>query len=872
MPPLETIYLIHHSHTDIGYTYDQPILWEMDRRFIDEAIDLCEQYDDTEDHAYRWNIETVAPLLYWLKHSSDKQIERLVKLEKARRIEIAGMYANMTPLVDSAEWIELMQPLHGLRKDYGFTIRNAMNCDVNGHNWTLTDALLDAGITGFSMAINEHSGGAPLNRPNLFKWQAPSGRTLNTLNGWHYVMGNFMKIGESMEGWETFGLPFLTQKLESLHWPFPMVNIQLTNPYGDNSGVYRQLPEFIKAWNAKGLLPRMRFATLQDWWSAAEQHSDKMETVRGDWTDFWNYGGGSSARESTLNRASRSRLVTADSLYSAVETLPQTPAQEVRLSGVEQKRQEAWHALAMYDEHTWGADLAVWDPNNEDAATQWYHKGIQAHTARSLSLMLQRDGIAELAQSIPAQEGDALVVYNPTAWARRLNAPIPATISNETLRGMRDDANSSRHHQDRSDFYNPTKWWLPDAEIPAFGYTVIKRDQLVQQGTPQVSDVDVVENDYHRLTFDKVRGGLKSWYDKTLGRELIDSSSDLPFGGVIYERPAEPAQDNPRRTFYKSIDLASARDVWVTDWKADRWSAKTVTSHEVIRLPIGWRVTQTLTVPELASPVTLRVFLPDSAPWVEIASEWSMGLNPQPEATYVAMPFALSKPIARFDIGGVSVEMEKDQIPNCCKDYFTVQNWADLSTDEWGVTVACPENPMVMFGDFTYGHDIRNAVVEKGLFLGWTTNNYWETNFRAHQPGKVTARYIVQPHKGSFDEQAAHRFGMEQCMPIIAQSRFEHPLPEAKLPRSSSLLELPQSPVLTLHVLPDEEGAVVIRLLNASDSKQEAVIGSGLLKIERAEACNLFGQPLKPLSLNNGSVTVEIEPRRTSVIRLGVRV
>jgi len=53
MPPLETIYLVHHSHTDIGYTYDQPILWEMERRFIDDAIDLCEKYlDHSADHAF----------------------------------------------------------------------------------------------------------------------------------------------------------------------------------------------------------------------------------------------------------------------------------------------------------------------------------------------------------------------------------------------------------------------------------------------------------------------------------------------------------------------------------------------------------------------------------------------------------------------------------------------------------------------------------------------------------------------------------------------------------------------------------------------------------------------------------------------------
>ncbi len=870
MPPLETVYLIHHSHTDIGYTYDQPILWEMERRFIDEAIDLCEQYPDDEDHAFRWNVETIAPFLYWLKRSSDKQIDRLIRLEKAKRIEIAGMYANLTPLLDYAEMVEMMQPIHDLRKTYDFTIKSAMNCDVNGHNWTLPDILLDAGINGFSMAINEHSGGAPLNRPNVFKWQAPSGRTLNTLNGWHYMMGNWLKIGEDMAGWESFGIPFLKQRLQAVNWPLPVVNVQLVHPYGDNSGVYRELPEFIRAWNAKGLLPRIRLATLQDWWKAVAPYTDQLEMVRGDWTDFWNYGGSSSARETTINRASRSRLLSADALMSVVNTLPQTPAKAVRLSSLPQNRTDAWHALAMYDEHTWGADIAVSDPNNEDTATQWYHKGIQAYNARSLSLMLQRDGIAELAQYIPAQEGDALVVYNPLPWARQIVAPLSGNIANETLRGMRNDAVSSRHNQDR--MAQSTKWWIPEVEVPAYGYTVVRRDQLVQEAKDlESSDADVIENDYHRLTFDKVAGGLKSWYDKTLKRELIDSESSLPFGNVIYERAAHPDPENPRRTFYKRFDLDTERGGWQTDWVAERWSASAVTNHKVTRLPIGWLVTQTLTVPELASAVTTRVFLPDHQAWVQFESDWLMGLNPQPEATYVAMPFALPQPTARFDLGGQPVEVERDQIFNSCKDYFTTQNWVDLSGDDWGITIACPENPMVQFGDFTYGRDLRERKIEKGLFLGWTTNNYWETNFRAHQPGKVTARYVVLPHNGTFNEQEAHRFGLEQSMPIIAHSRYEHPSPDATLPRSATLLELPQSPILTLHMLPYQNGGVLIRLLNASDNKQLTTIGSSLLKIVGAKACDLFGQPVETLSVNNGTVTVDIEARRTCVIWLDVQ-
>ena len=135
----------------------------------------------------------------------------------------------------------------------------------------------------------------------------------------------------------------------------------------------------------------------------------------------------------------------------------------------------------------------------------------------------------------------------------------------------------------------------------------------------------------------------------------------------------------------------------------------------------------------------------------------------------------------------------------------------------------------------------------------------------------MTARYVVLPHEGAFNEQDAHRFGMEQSMPLVAQSRYEYPRTDAFLPRNAGLLTLPESPVLTLRVLPDGQDGVLIRLLNASDSPQLAVIGSQLLKIAAANICDVFGQATGELSVTNGSVSVEIEARRVCVVRLGVQ-
>lgn len=105
------------------------------------------------------------------------------------------------------------------------------------------------------------------------------------------------------------------------------------------------------------------------------------------------------------------------------------------------------------------------------------------------------------------------------------------------------------------------------------------------------------------------------------------------------------------------------------------------------------------------------------------------------------------------------------------------------------------------------------------MLLGWVTNTYWETNFRAQRPGLVTARYHVQPYAGAFDEAQAHRFGLEAARDALLLQHLGEPTPQTPWPATGSLLVLPQPPVLTLHVQPVDDH-IVVRLLNASDNPQ----------------------------------------------------
>ena len=163
------------------------------------------------------------------------------------------------------------------------------------------------------------------------------------------------------------------------------------------------------------------------------------------------------------------------------------------------------------------------------------------------------------------------------------------------------------------------------------------------------------------------------------------------------------------------------------------------------------------------------------------------------------------------------------------------------------------------------------------MLLGWVTNNYWETNFRAHQPGRVHARYRIRPYRGGFDELRAHRFGLEAT---YAQPVFQH-LGETErnrplLPKGGPLLWMPESfsvdsPILTLHVkVAERQPGMIVRLFNASDETQTAVIGSGILRIRSAQTCDLLETPQGPIDVQKGTVTLTIPARRVMAVLLNV--
>ena len=883
MPELDTIYLVHHSHTDVGFTADQPVFWELQARFIDDALNTIERMrDGPEGSHFRWTCETTAPVLKWLETASERDIERFVAADRSGHLEVAAMFANVTPLYNRAQYAESLRTARRLRSDFGLDIRHVMQCDVNGQNWPLADVLIDAGIEGFSMAINVHFGGAPP-RPAVSQWQAPSGRTLPTFNGWAYPRAREFGLGEASGDAFTAWIPRLQAQLDRVKYPLPFVMLQGDHPYGDNGSVYPAYAAFARQWNACGRGPRIVMATPRMFWAAVREHAGPLEVWRGDWTDFWNFGCISTARETAIDRANRVRLIDADAIHAVLQSLPTAPQPSIRTQWAERSfrlyRDEAWRNLNLWSEHTWGADSAVGTPETDDSLAQKSHKLSLAHTARSLSLLLGRDALADFSQFV-AGGPDDLLVFNPLPWPRTISGSVPANTL--TPRGDAADTTASRHFQGH--YTPPTALWtgrnevhhggnlgwvLPPTEVPAFGYTTVPKSSVLNVKTAAVSEAAEVETERYRLKFDTEKGGVVSLYDKALGREWVDTDAGYPLHGFVHEEVADRAHDWPRRLLNAMDWTPTAADVsgWQPDWAAHRTGPSRVTAHHVYRTPLGVAVEQQLEHPAVGK-LSQRVFLPAYADWIECEAEWEMNQDAHPQATYLLFPFALPGAAVRLNIAGQPVVPGEDQLPGVCRDYFTVQGWADFNNGECGVTVALPVNPMVQLGDFHFGQHQSEFVLERPLLLGWITNNYWETNFQPVQPGLVTARYRIQPYAGPFDESRAQRFGLDTEDAAPLTQHFGEPgVTPPPLPASGTLLNLPDAPILTTQFKAAAGGAV-LSLLNASDEAQTVRVASALLNIGRAGCCDLFGVKQEGLEMSDGAVSLELLPRRAVTLHL----
>jgi alpha-mannosidase len=854
---IKEILFVHHSHTDIGYTHPQPVVIELHRRFIDEALDIAEQTTDYPDDArFRWTCEVTGITVDWWKHASNADRDRFLAAVKRGQFEVAGMGWHMTPLMDHGMVLDVLRPVKFFR-DLGIPVRSGMNTDVNGLPWGVVDALLDHGITGISMAINEHYGHALKPWPRAFNWEAPGGRTITAYNGFIYgvTSDSALRIPHDMDAARD-RVPKWTKRWEDGGYPHPFLMMQITNTrYHDNASPQAALPDFVRRFN-EGNAPtggiKLRLGTLSEFFDRVRaQPGETLPTLRGDWTDWWNFGAGSTAHETA--QALRGQR----DLDAALAAEAWHPAEQPRRRPM--IHDMARNGLALYAEHTWGADRSINRPYSAETRTQQLLKLAMVADGASVARMLRRDALERLAIDAGGDE-PRLLVFNPHPFAVRQSLRLPNL---PPLAGVADPkrtpnleelpAGPSSHRIQRqdvvmSDLLDERAFWTAPISVPALSYVTMPADGVVAAATSGLSAKDgVLSNGRIVLTLDHKTGGVASL---TLdGAEYAGSAvENLIFGVPVLERLASGI----RTDMFGDFDRESPdwNKSWNKDWEARR---DLPASAETIRAIVergSAELAQSFVLANGDKVEVLYRLLPDD-PVLQIEAMVTKQPIPEPHAIYLPLPVALGADWdVHYETGGATVKLDDEQLPYASRHYITTQRFLRIADDKRELTVACPDAPLWQIGGFTFGRfgDPDGRVLrEKPTLLAWLTNNYWSTNFQADQGGQIRFRFWLLPSERR-ELGISAQGALARLQPPAAHLYAERgPVRQ----EAASLLQTDFGSLLLTRIEP-EDGGVALTLLNPGDQPVEAKIGAGVMKPAKASRTTLSGEPLETLRVEGG--------------------
>ncbi|MFD0900833.1 glycoside hydrolase family 38 N-terminal domain-containing protein [Actinomadura sediminis] len=802
-----TVFVVHHSHLDIGYTDTQGTVLRHHLDYLDAALRLARETDGRPDDArFRWSVESSLPALRWLATRPDDQVAEFVERVRAGNIEITAFPMQLhLEACSTEELYRQLRFVEDLRREHGIEVRSAMHTDVPGAVVGTVDALNAAGVRYLAAAHNWAgrsvpyvTGGDKLGRP--FRWRSPGGGELlvwftDTPHGMAYMEGNTVGLVDGYDLAEDL-LPRYLAALADRPYPYgpgtfgwyaapgqvgaakdpdvlDAVHLRVQGAHADNAGPSIVPADIAHRWNEIWAYPRLRSAVNADFFSHVEEHhADRLQVHEGDWTDWWADGLGSGARPLGYVRRAQNVLRAAETLHAFADE------RSGDRTGATAAIDAAYDGAALFDEHTWGA-ANPWEDAEEggdSGALQWTRKSQVGYQAHDDAL----DLLQSAARRIGATFGpgpDALasfVVVNPGTAARTdvARAFLPRDVVPVDVPIALVDARTGEPVPHREEEVDPDEWPTRpigrhlDAivrDLPGHGHV---RLDVVRASEPAPEPADLgtadatIENAHYRVVFDVREGHIASVFDKSAGRELVNAGSVAGFGQYVYDRYATAPHFN---------HMSGHMLVHDTTMLGDRAIATHATVVRRERTPAGER----LVVDALGKGVDrLRttVDLWTDVPRVDVRFRLGKQPTAAKEAVFFAFPFAVEGPPAAWELTGGVGGTHVPNVPGSAEHMRPIRHW--VAFEDPGLTVAWAtlEAPLVQFGSIhmPYAPFPPTLDREDGTVYSWALNNIWDTNFPSQQQGETTFRYAFASAAGTSGRRLGARTAAGLTDPFVA--------------------------------------------------------------------------------------------------------
>lgn len=770
------IYLLSYSHNDIGYTDVQPDVERKQWNNLEQAMRLIrETRDYPPDARYKWNMETIWALESYLKKASPERRDEVFADVRSGSIGLSALFANMlTGLANSVEMSHFYDFARELRADYHFPMTTAVTSDVPGFSWGIVSAMAQSGIKYFDTAPNAgdrigYTLQAWGDKP--FYWASQSGqeKVLTWMAGASYSSfheGPLSKLGDDK-------IMKLVRKLDDDSYPYEIVQLPYT--LADNGPPDPTLADFVRQWNERYVTPRLIIATHEQMFEELEKrYGSTLPVVKGDFTPYWEDGAASTAFETALNRAAVDRLIQGQALWSML--LPASyPGREY---------ESAWHNVAFYDEHTWGAHNSIEEPDLPFVKQQWEFK-------RKFALdsdVESRDLLSKVlhGKAPSSQNKTPVDVYNTNSWPR---TDVVFLTREQSVAGDRVVALDD--HPVPSQRLSSGELAVLVENVPPFSAKrlFVEKGQAFSRNAAKIQG-NSMENDVLAVSVNPQSGAIDSLTWKEKGVQFVDHAQRAGLNQYLYVLGTDADKAQPISNVHVRVKEQGSLVVSLLI-EGDAPGARKYSTE--IRLVEGIdRVDLITNIDKL--PVRDK------------------------EGVHIAFPFAVPGGQLRYDVADSIVRPEADQLTGACKNFFSVQSWADISNSDYGVTWATVNAPLIEIGAITAEQPWMKSIQPSSSIYSYVMNNYWHTNYKADQEGPVTFTYSILPHAG-FNATDAARFGTERREPLIAASA------DTSAPPRPSLLRLSSPNVLVSSIKPLAGGkSWLAYLYNPTDKRQKVSV------------------------------------------------